>query len=289
MLRQNSTFLHAVAFVAGFGLVFTLLGASVGLVGYILYGFLPLIQQIGGVVLIVFGLVTMGAFGWLSDRIRRRPDWQQQAWSRTLVSVLDFFTSLLYTERRAQMRVTRRGYLPSFLTGIFFSAGWVPCVGPILAAILLLASQQQTVAQGTLLLAVYTLGLGIPFLITGAAFSTVTPLLRRLNRHARIVSWISGLFLILVGWLLFTDQLRMLSNSFLGMFGQGLVSVEAQFETGAGISIPLAFLAGLLSFFSPCVLPLIPGYIGYLSGASLAGSTEATRVPQKAAPSTAQR
>jgi cytochrome c-type biogenesis protein len=287
MVRQNSTFLHAAAFVLGFGLVFTLLGASVGLAGYVIYGFLPLIQQIGGALLVIFGLVTMGAFGWLSEQIQRHPTWREHEWKRTLVSVLNFFMALLYTERRAQKQVASQGYVASFLTGIFFSAGWVPCVGPILAAILLLASQQQTVAQGTALLAVYSLGLGIPFLITGAAFGTITPLLRRLNRYVGIVSLLSGLFLIFVGWLLFTDQLRLLSGVFLGQFGQGLVAVETNLDTGgAGISFPLAFLAGLLSFFSPCVLPLIPGYIGYLSGASLAGSAGTAGQP---APSVAQR
>ncbi|HEY63989.1 MAG TPA: hypothetical protein G4O02_05405 [Caldilineae bacterium] len=290
MLRGNSTFLHAAAFVAGFGLVFTLLGASVGLIGYVLYQFLPFVQQVGGVLLIIFGLVTMGLFSWLSGRLRARPDWRRQWWRAALVSVLDFFTSLLYTERRAQMKVSRRGYLSSFMMGIFFSAGWVPCVGPILAAILLLASQEQTVAQGTILLAVYSLGLGIPFLATGAAFSTVTPLLRRLNRYAGIVSLLSGLFLIFVGWLLLTDQMRVLSDVFLGRFGQGLIAVESRFDLStSGVTMPLAFLAGLLSFFSPCVLPLIPGYIGYLSGASLAGTSSALGMARGSATSPAQR
>ncbi|GAB4569014.1 MAG: hypothetical protein Kow0047_22090 [Anaerolineae bacterium] len=287
-MRGNTTFFHALAFVLGFGTVFTLLGASVGLIGYVVYGFLPVIQQIGGVLLILFGLVTMGAVGWLSDRLRQHPSYGRTDWGRALIQAMDFLTSLLYTERRAQMTISSRGYVSSFLTGIFFSAGWVPCVGPILAAILLMASQQQTVAQGTLLLAVYSAGLGIPFLITGAAFSTMTGVLRRLNRHANIVSILSGLFLILVGWLLMTDQLRLLANNFLGLFGQGLVSVESDLApTGGGITMPLAFLAGLLSFFSPCVLPLIPGYIGYLSGASLAG--EAARQSGVAASAGASR
>lgn len=284
MLRQNSTFLHAAAFVLGFGLIFTLLGASVGLIGYVIYGVLPLVQQVGGGLLMIFGLVTMGVFGWLRELVQRQPTWHTSGWRRTLVHVLDFFTHLLYTERRAQMELKGRGYVASFLTGVFFSAGWIPCVGPILAAILLLASQQQTVAQGTALLAVYSLGLGIPFLITGAAFSPVTNALRRLNRYGGLVSLISGVFLILVGWLLFTDRLRVLSGAFLSRFGFGLVAFESSLGAeGANISFPLAFLAGLLSFFSPCVLPLIPGDLGYLSGASLAGMAPAARARHSAA------
>lgn len=284
MLRQNSTFLHAAAFVLGFGLIFTLLGASVGLVGYVIYGFLPLIQQIGGVLLMIFGLITIGLFGWLRELVQRSPAWPASEWRRMLVRALNFFIYLMYTERRAQMELKSRGYVASFLTGVFFSAGWIPCVGPILAAILLLASQQQTVAQGTALLAVYSLGLGIPFLITGAAFSPVTSALRRLNRYARVVSLISGVFLILVGWLLFTDQLRILSGAFLSRFGLGLVAFESSLIVDqADLSFPLAFLAGLLSFFSPCVLPLIPGYLGYLSGASLAGMASIAQDKQPAA------
>ncbi len=272
MLRHNHTFVHALSFVLGFTLIFTLLGASVGLVGYIIYGYLPLIQKIGGVILIVFGLVTLGAFAWLSEQIERRPSWRESVVGRAASAALEWGMALTYTERRAQAPAIGRGYVASFLTGIFFSAGWVPCVGPILAAILLMASQLQTVAQGTALLFTYSLGLGIPFLATGAAFSTMTGVLRRLNRYAGIVSWVSGLFLILVGWLLFSDQLRLLAVGFQSSLGTGLVAFESSLAAGAGVSLPIAFLAGLLSFFSPCVLPIIPGYIGYLSGAALAGA-----------------
>ncbi len=282
MTYQNSTFLHAAAFVLGFGLIFTLLGASVGLVGYVIYGVLPFVQQLGGVLLMIFGLITMGVFGWLRELVQRQPAWHTSGWRRTLVHVLDFFIYLLYTERRARIELKGRGYMASFLTGVFFSVGWIPCVGPILASILLLASQQQTVAQGTALLAIYSLGLGIPFLVTGAAFSPVTGALRRLNRYGGLVSLVSGLFLILVGWLLFTDQLRLLSGAFLSRFGLGLVAFESNFK-GASVSFPLAFWAGLLSFFSPCVLPLIPGYLGYLSGASLAGMAPGAHAGESAA------
>jgi len=285
VLRQNRTFVHAAAFVLGFTLVFTLLGASVGLVGYVLYSYLPLVQKIGGVVLILFGLVTLGAFGWLSEQIEHRPSWRESAVGRAALIVLEWGMALTYTERRAQAPAVGRGYVASFLTGIFFSAGWVPCVGPILAAILLMASQLQTVAQGTALLFTYALGLGIPFLITGAAFSTMTGVLRRLNRYVGIVSWVSGLFLIFVGWLLFSDQLRLLAVGFQGALGTGLVAFESNLAAGAGVSLPIAFLAGLLSFFSPCVLPIIPGYIGYLSGAALAVSAAATAASSAASQS----
>ncbi len=128
MTYQNSTFLHAAAFVLGFGLIFTLLGASVGLVGYVVYGILPLIQQIGGVLLIIFGLVTMGAFDWLSKQIQRRPAWRGKRWGQVLLVGLDFFPSLLYTERRAQVEISRQGYVASFLVS---GRSWPPsCCWP---------------------------------------------------------------------------------------------------------------------------------------------------------------
>ena len=187
----------------------------------------------------------------------------------------------MYTEGRAQVRVDRRwGYLSSVLMGVFFSAGWIPCVGPVLAAIYFLASDTQTVAQGALLLLVYSLGLGIPFLITGAAFSTAIGWLRRANRHLGVVSKITGLFLIVVGVLLFNDRLSLIANFFVARFGTGLASLELGGGVSTAVSIPLAFVAGLLSFLSPCVLPLIPAYIGYLSSTAVAGPGVGT-VPER--------
>jgi cytochrome c-type biogenesis protein len=152
--------------------------------------------------------------------------------------------------------------------GVFFSAGWIPCVGPVLAAIYFLASDTQTVGQGALLLAVYSAGLGIPFLLTGAAFGAMTGWLRRINRYQGIISKITGLFLIGVGVLLFMDRLAIIANLFVARFGTGLASLE--FGGGSSVvTIPIAFLAGVLSFLSPCVLPLIPAYIGYLSGTAV--------------------
>jgi cytochrome c-type biogenesis protein len=266
------TFSHALAFVLGFSTVFVLLGASVAFFGYAINQYLPTFVKLGGLMLILFGLQVLGAFGWLADRIRAR-GWDRNLLGRGFIAFTNGMARLMYTEGRVQVRTDRRvSYWSSFLMGIFFSAGWIPCVGPVLAAIYFLASDTQTVAQGALLLGVYSLGLGIPFLITGLLFNSITPYLRRLNRHAGIVSKITGLFLIFVGVLLFMDRLALISNVFVARFGTGLASFELG---GAGISaavsLPIAFVAGLLSFLSPCVLPLIPAYIGYLSGTVVAG------------------
>lgn len=175
--------LHSLAFVAGFSLVFVTLGVSVSVLSRWLSQYLVWIQRIGGIVLIVFGLHTLG--------LLRIP--------------------FLYYEKRAEMRRTGAGYLSSFLMGVIFSAGWVPCVGPILAGILLLASSTQTALQGALLLAVYSLGLGLPFVLAGLAVGSLTDWIRRAGRYMRWVSFVSGILLILIGVAIFTDTLRLLS------------------------------------------------------------------------------
>ena len=180
----SRTFLHALSFVVGFSAVFIALGASAGSLGALLYDYLPWIQRIGGALVIVLGLHTMG-----------------------LLKI-----PFLFQERRVHFAARPKwGHFSSFLLGVFFSAGWTPCVGPILASILLLASQEQTVARGAFLLAAYSLGLGLPFLAVGAALGPLSSWLRRLNQHMNVVSIISGLFLIAMGLLLVTDQLRLLA------------------------------------------------------------------------------
>ncbi len=282
--RRSSTFLHSLAFVIGFGAIFTLLGSAAGFLGQNLNSFLPLIQRIGAILLAVFGLTTLGIIGWIVNRVQSNGRLIANPAVAALVDILSFLNALMYTERRVtELHKVKRGwgYLSSALMGVSFSAGWVPCVGPILASILFLASDSATVAQGALLLAIYSLGLGLPFLVTGAAFSKATAVLRRLNRHANIVSLVSGVFLLYVAWLLWADQLTMLTtqfsflNQWVFVLEEALstsIGVETAFSSGALSAAPLAFIAGIISFISPCVLPLIPAYIGYLSGAALSGS-----------------
>lgn len=266
------TFFHALAFVLGFSLVFITLGASVAFFGYALNPLMPKLAKVGGVILIVFGLHVAGVLGWIGDRIRASGGGRNPI-GRGYLAFVGFLERLMYTEGRIQVRADPRlGYLASFIMGVFFSAGWIPCIGPVLSAILGLASQVQTVVKGAVLLAAYSAGLGIPFLITGAALATVAPWLRRMNRHLGIISKITGVFLILVGVLLFNDRLSLIANLMVAQFGTGLASVElGSAGLSSAFSLPIAFIAGLLSFLSPCVLPLIPAYIGYLSGATVAG------------------
>ena len=277
-------FLHAVAFVVGFGVVFTLVGSAAGLLGHSLNRYLPIVQRFGAIMLVIFGLTTLGAFRWLSAQLRSRTDLNANPAAAALVSIFDFFDALLYTEKRVVglHQVNRSwGLLSSALLGVSFSAGWVPCIGPILGSVLFLAGDTATVGRGAALLAIYSLGLGIPFLITGAAFSSVAPTLRRLNRHAHIVGIISGLFLFYVAWLLWTDRLAALTTQFSSL-NEWVFALEDSLalssSTGGDLihatiaaGAPLALIAGLISFLSPCVLPLVPAYIGYLSGTAVGG------------------
>lgn len=284
-------FLHALAFVAGFAIVFILLGIVAGLLGYgmerNLRQFIPYIQRFGAILLVIFALTTLGVFRWLSQKIQQNTDLKNNPAATALGTIFDFLDALLYTERRiTQMHEVNRnwGYLSSVFLGMSFSAGWLPCIGPILSGIFVLAGSSATVGQGAALLAVYSLGLGLPFLITGAAFSSVTRFLRRLNRHAHVISVISGLFLFYIAYLLWMGNLATLTTRF-DFLNQWVFAIEDWMSVASGTggdimsltfgaAAPLAFFAGLISFISPCVLPLVPAYIGYLSGAALGGSNQ---------------
>jgi cytochrome c-type biogenesis protein len=277
-----TTFAHSVAFVLGFTTVFVILGSAVGFLGHNLNVWMPLIQKMGAVLLVIFAFITVGLVSRLAAWLRRSATFQANPAAQAVVNVLEWVSALMYTERRVtDMHSVNRnwGYASSFVLGVSFSAGWVPCVGPILASIFFLASDSATVLQGAGLLAIYSLGLGIPFLITGLALNRMSPWLRRLNQHAGIISLISGLFMLYVAWLLWFDRLGSLTTHFawLNSFVLNIEnSVSAVSGTGGNIvsasminAAPLAFFAGLISFISPCVLPLVPAYIGYLTGASV--------------------
>lgn len=284
-----AVFAHALFFVFGFTLVFTLMGSAAGLLGRNLdRNLLELFQKLGAIMLVIFGLATLGVFRWIVGQITARVDVTANPAAEALVSVLEFPNKLLYTEKRVtDMHQVNRGwgYFSSSLMGISFAAGWVPCIGPILASILFLAGDSQTALQGAGLLLVYSLGLGIPFLLTGAMFSSISKGLRKLNRYAGIVSIISGVFMLYVAYLLWSDSLAQLTTQFFYL-NDWVIAAEDWISAATGVGTNLlaasgltmaglAFFAGLISFFSPCVLPLVPAYIGYLSGAAVGSRPQA--------------
>jgi cytochrome c-type biogenesis protein len=155
------------------------------------------------------------------------------------------------------------GLASSGLMGMFFAAGWSPCIGTTLGAILTLGLSQETAGQAMLLTTGYALGLGLPFLAMGLMLDRATTLVRRMGRHMRLVEIVSGVFLIGIGLLMVTNRL-----TYLAIWSQR-AGLYLDLTSAAGAAAPsyfLAIAAGLLSFLSPCVLPLVPAYLGYLSG-----------------------
>lgn len=233
--RRLIVFTHALAFVLGFSLVFIVgWGGAATLLGQVFGEYKSFLGRAGGAVVILFGLSTLGVvkIPWLY--YDTRPQWKNQE---------------------------RGGLFASGLIGIFFAAGWTPCVGTTLGTILTLGFSQETVGQGIILSSGYSLGLGIPFLIIGWGMERATRFVRRFQRHMRSIQIASGIFLLLIGVMLLTNQI-----SFLAIWAQknGLF-LDLPFGAVAPTYL-IAVVAGLISFLSPCVLPLVPAYVGYLSG-----------------------
>jgi cytochrome c biogenesis protein CcdA len=159
-------------------------------------------------------------------------------------------------------------YGRSFGVGSAFAIGWTPCIGPILGAILALAASSATVAKGAFLLAVWSAGLGVPFIIAGFAMGTVMAGMRRLRPVMPIIEVGSGVLVILVGVLIFLDQFTIF-NSYFG-FGANTVTGAEDSIAGIDVTGPLGFVAafgaGIVAFLSPCCLPLVPAYLGHLAG-----------------------
>jgi cytochrome c-type biogenesis protein len=171
-------------FILGFSLVFVSLGATASALGQFLMERLRFLGRIAGVVIILFGLHTMGLLqiGWL------------------------------YSEKRVQMQRKPAGPLGAMLVGIAFAFGWTPCIGPILAGILAIAAAQDTIGQGVELLAVYSAGLGIPFLITAIAIDRFFAAFARIRRHYRTIELVSGGLLVGIGVLIFTDRFTVIAR-----------------------------------------------------------------------------
>jgi len=262
--------IHAFLFVLGFSIIFVALGTAVSGIGQLAFDLREPLARIGGVVVILFGLATMGLFGGLSrqlGRLERSGVGESRHWSllpvRWMIGGIDGFLRYFYTDTRADLvRSSAGGYMPSFLMGVFFSAGWTPCIGPTLSAILALGYSSETIGQSALLLAGYSLGLGAPFILFALALDRANSLLRALKRHIRAIQLINGTLLILIGVALLTKQLAIIAR----WAQENNFYLEAGFLDGATPTFFIAVLAGLLSFLSPCVLPLAPAYVFYLTG-----------------------
>lgn len=238
-MSRPRTFAHALAFVAGFSLLFVLgWGGAATLLGGLFAQYKLWLGRLGGVLVILFGLSLLDVvrIPWLAMDTRPGGAWRPAD-----------------------------SLLQSGLFGVFFAAGWTPCVGTTLGAILTLAMSQDTTGLAMVLASGYAVGLGLPFLGLALSLDRGLAVVRRLRGRQRLFQQASGFFLLLIGVLMLSDRITW-------------IAIWAQ-RNGLFLDLPLgpaavptyaaAVVAGLLSFLSPCVLPLVPAYLGYLSGQSL--------------------
>lgn len=182
----RSVVLSSIMFIAGFSITFISLGASATWLGQILVTRMVLLRRLASLVLIVFGLHLMGIFK----------------------------INFLYRDKRFNNVAKPKGALGALVLGLAFAFGWTPCIGPILAGILTMASTKQDVSQGIVLLAVYSLGLGIPFLLTSLGINKFLAFYSRFKRHFHAVEVMSGILVIAVGLLIMTDNLSRFASWF---------------------------------------------------------------------------
>ena len=173
-------------FIAGFSTIFILFGMSITALGKLVTAYQDIIRQVGGVIVIILGLHVAGLLP----------------------------TKFLDKEKKLELKTKPAGIIGSFLVGITFGAGWTPCVGPILASVLIFAGMKNSLLQGFSLLVAYALGLGLPFFLSALALERFLLLFKRFKSWIRWVSLVSGLFLVLMGVLIFFDLLGSFSRGF---------------------------------------------------------------------------
>lgn len=178
------TITNSLAFIAGFSVVFVALGASTSYIGQLFRQYQNELRIAGGIIVIIFGLVIAGFFK------------------------MDF----LMREKKFHLQGRPSGYLGAFTVGLVFSAGWTPCIGPILGSILLYATSQGSTTLGFKLLAAYSLGLAVPFLLSALAINTFLSYAKWLVRYMRPIMIVSGLVLVAFGVLLLTDKVSQISG-----------------------------------------------------------------------------
>ena len=181
---KRSVVINSVMFIVGFSITFIALGATATWLGQILVARMQILYRIAGLVIIIFGLHVLGIFK----------------------------INALYQDKRFHDVKNPRGAWGVLVLGLAFAFGWTPCLGPILSGILAIAANQQTVTKGVFLLATYSLGLGVPFLITSLGFNQFLAFYGRCKRHFRAMEIVSGVLVITIGVLIATDSLSIMNK-----------------------------------------------------------------------------
>jgi cytochrome c-type biogenesis protein len=236
---REEVFLNSAFFVLGFTLVFSVMGVLLQTVlSRASLEAVNTVRLVGGSVIIAFGLLMIASTKY----------------------AIPFFS----VEHKIRVTKFSNNYVTSSAFGIAFALGWTPCVGAILGSVYTLAAVSP--GLGFLYLMAFSLGLGIPFLIAGAFISRVSGFMRRSGRFLRYFGIVSGLFLIGVGLLVVTNYIGMLQ---IFLNGVGPLGSLANPLGQSQLSFLIALGAGFLTFISPCILPLVPAFLAYVSGTSV--------------------
>ena len=225
----------SVFFVLGFSVVFSIVGVALqSILVSVSSQVQTWLSRIGGIIIVLFGLYLLGIF---------KPEFLERDYK---INVTQKFTS---------------AYVASFIFGAAFAVGWTPCVGAILGAILTLAISNPSSAF--LLMLSYSLGLGIPFLVMALFLNEFRALIPKTGKFIHYFNLFFGVVLIGLGILVFFNQLSRIAN--FPLASQLLLGLNFGISTFDSLNLGIAFIAGILSFFSPCVLPILPGFISYLA------------------------
>ena len=238
--KQWDIFVHSIFFVLGFSIIFSLVGVLLQSVfSKVAYTAQNWLGYVGGSIIILFGLYLLGLL------------------------------KIEFLERDHKLQVKKRfkyAYVTSFVFGAAFAVGWTPCVGAVLGAVLTLAITNPSTAF--FLMLAYSLGLGIPFLLVGLFTNQAQHLISKAGKWITYGKYVFGVILIAMGVLVFANQLSRVAN--LAFASNILIGLNSMgIGTGNSLNIGIAFLAGLVSFLSPCVLPLIPAFLAYLASVGL--------------------
>jgi cytochrome c-type biogenesis protein len=229
ILRKS--IVNTLFFILGFSIVFVSLGAGAGSFSFALQKYTRIISLVGGILVVIFSIQVLGVFN---------------------IPYLNYQRKALLSERP-------KGIVGAFIIGLTFAAAWTPCIGPILSSILILAAARETTLRGVLLLTAYSLGLGIPFLFAVFAYGYFISFSNFMKRNFKTIKVISGLLLLGIGVLLIVGGFERMSQ---------YLSVLPDFTLfeAKNLSLFVAALAGFVSFISPCVLPMIPSYLTFVTG-----------------------